>query len=692
MSTFAWIGAILVNVGFVVLISWGASLYWPVGFVLSGLYTAALLGLASCLEQWNHRGMGGLSSFRRPQQQQPPQQVMDRSYQNGNHATTTTTTDEDDDVEEQQQQQEQVAVQVGSTTTTTTTTTAQQEEQQEPLLLLSPQAVEDASGMATIQSLLYGLGVIALGVTGFFLPINLMGCNGSDDTGTEYSQWKVDDISSFPSSIQEWARDDYQEVQQRPSYCYLNQTGTTLFAGHGQRDQTSPSWNILYSVETTTTTTTNPSTDGNSFWGAAPVPYDTVTEPELFTTLNNEAACFTNLAWSNGRPAVGCYYPNNNHNNNNDPIQWPQYPTKMAHMRVNDVYTMVAAARSPRHEELLYWKQLPRGRRERGTIVLSMSVKTMNVVLHSHRETPHHNDDHGDSSCDPRRDARQKAIGSLFLTALPMLLTSLYVWKAKQQVSSMGVLVYGSLTLAFTCIYAAVDPDMYRAETVFQWWLIGSGSIVLLLSVRTLLLYGGLANNNNNNSTTPRRHSTLPPTPPSQRWIVPGPFHWCASASALALLLGLIVALDLLCTTTTCGNVPSHWFVFSIAGVIPVALLGTAVNNLFLMLLAAAGFFADAVRFAAFLSDNAAPNDLQVPIVFVVLSISGVLLGWLGMLLSRQRRRIQSRITMLFQMLDRVVFYLIVCCRRSSRTSANQPDDEVSPTDSHEEMEDEIET
>lgn len=50
-TTFAWVGAILVNIGFVALITWGASTLWPLGFVLCAIYTVCLYELAIWLRR-----------------------------------------------------------------------------------------------------------------------------------------------------------------------------------------------------------------------------------------------------------------------------------------------------------------------------------------------------------------------------------------------------------------------------------------------------------------------------------------------------------------------------------------------------------------------------------------------------------------------------------------------------------------
>ena len=46
---FSWLGGSLVNLAFLVLISWGSASLWPLGLVLCVLYTASLFTLGCCL-------------------------------------------------------------------------------------------------------------------------------------------------------------------------------------------------------------------------------------------------------------------------------------------------------------------------------------------------------------------------------------------------------------------------------------------------------------------------------------------------------------------------------------------------------------------------------------------------------------------------------------------------------------------
>ena len=55
-------------------------------------------------------------------------------------------------------------------------------------------------------SVLYALGVISLGVTGYFLPQNIFSCDYNDYDNRDIPTWKTD-IKSLPSQeVQNWAK------------------------------------------------------------------------------------------------------------------------------------------------------------------------------------------------------------------------------------------------------------------------------------------------------------------------------------------------------------------------------------------------------------------------------------------------------------------------------------------------------
>lgn len=131
-NTFAWVGAVLVNFGYCTLIWWGTSTKWSLGFILAALYAAVLFGLANYIyRKENNLGADVVH---------PPLQEA---------------------ILEDQEQDVSGEPEVENTESRSSTAQSQQD--------------ESALGRTTsvLVSLLFGLAVIALGVTGSFLPVNL---------------------------------------------------------------------------------------------------------------------------------------------------------------------------------------------------------------------------------------------------------------------------------------------------------------------------------------------------------------------------------------------------------------------------------------------------------------------------------------------------------------------------------------
>jgi len=78
-SVFTWLSALLVNVAFLSLITWGATEFWPIGMGLSTIYTLIILAIASRLD-----------SKQRPSASIGTAELHDKDdeeYDEGNHTT-----------------------------------------------------------------------------------------------------------------------------------------------------------------------------------------------------------------------------------------------------------------------------------------------------------------------------------------------------------------------------------------------------------------------------------------------------------------------------------------------------------------------------------------------------------------------------------------------------------------------------
>jgi len=370
-STFAWVGAILVNIGFISLVAWGSSTLWPLGFVLSGLYTAFLFGLASWLD--------------------------------ARHRPTLLPTNE--------------------TEAETNTRTP-------------------APHRTVLISVLYALGVISLGVTGYFVPQNIFSCEDNYDyDNRNYPTWTTD-INSLPKEVRKWANQDYYDFEYASSFAYIPATETTIFRGSSNKSMQPVVWVVS---------------------PQAPIPqkHDELQEPEEFTSVNNRTACFD--ASDNGGERLVYCSGGQSFRPAKDSQQMYTFPRQL-----------LASG------NLLWFKADPARYRESGTLLYSLEPDSMmNLTLHSTLKAA---DPNKPTSCDDATITRQRAIGAFFLTALPITIASMLLCKQKQ-VPTMGATTYLGCTLLFVTAYIPFDPDMNHFEQALNWWLtVTGGAYTLALS------------------------------------------------------------------------------------------------------------------------------------------------------------------------------------------------------------------
>ncbi|KAL7480484.1 hypothetical protein ACHAW6_006175 [Cyclotella cf. meneghiniana] len=135
-QTFAWVGAIIVNAAFISIIAWGASTIWYVGFILSAIYTAILLGLA-----W----------------------VVDKKS-----AWDAVPTNDDDFSYDLCTCNDGLQIETGLSVP--------------PRKNESSRSIIKERRMPVLANFLYGLFAVSLSVTGFFIPVNIYSCDLDDDS------------------------------------------------------------------------------------------------------------------------------------------------------------------------------------------------------------------------------------------------------------------------------------------------------------------------------------------------------------------------------------------------------------------------------------------------------------------------------------------------------------------------------
>ena len=558
----AWIAAILVNLGFLSLISWGAATLWPLGCLLSALYTVFLLGLAQWLERFEN------SDIRLP-----------------------TRSDGDDNDEEQEQQQHPAL----DLTAGSSSRGAENEPRKAPVLV----------------SVLYGLAVLSFGVTGFFLPVNLV--KSCSDAWQPKFVWKTN-VAELPRELRPWAAQDSYDMS-GASFGYVASTGVTLFGGL-DRDGDSPE----ECVWTTTATGAEP-----------PIQYRDYSYPDPFVVVSPDAVCFQTQQVPIPTGPFG-----------------PKTMSKGFSIYCSDGETFSLeknSTRAPYQNALqnfrafngnLWFKEFITGLDmggESGTLVYSLDPQTMLVTLYSKR-VPNTDGGSGGSSthCDPHTVLRQQALWTLVAAALPMTALSLGLWKTKQ-VSSMGVVTYISLSLVYVTVHLAVAPgSVDNDKPLFRWWFALSGLLWMIVSSHLLL------SSSSSSEGTPSFPILL--SKKSEECL-----RWGLRASAVGFAWGMTLLIMYDEKRDTLG----WWILLNIAVFGPLIVLGAATDTTFLLVLGGLGFLADAARLAALV--DATPLG-----VFLVFCCSGLCVGAMGYQLSRYQTTVESFCTVLVQKINQSLF------------------------------------
>lgn len=427
------------------------------------------------------------------------------------------------------------------------------------------------------MNLLFGLAVVAFGVSCFLLPINIVkGCPSSDEESIVLPDYKWEtNISAVPEAVRPWARNnDGNRYNPVATFAYVDETKTTIFQGKGE-DRSHHS---------------KQDTSGSSLWtvgpDAPPQWHADYIAPQSFVVISNSSVCFTS------------YFEGH------DP------GTKICCSDGNDI--RVATSAGPLFNTGWIGQFLPSGGRlwfklfdeptAPGTLIYSLDPEDMSTKLFS-RKIKNGDSDHSQSTCN--RKKRIQAIAILLVAALPFTLASIFVWYS-HQVSSMAVTTYAGLTAIFACVYGVIDPRMLNSRYSswwFQLWFSVSGAVGLVLCT-----YFHLS------------ECTQKASKPT--------FQWGLVLGGLSFGNGIIQILEM--DNDTLGG----WILLNIMVFGPLLLVGMINGNLFLVFLGGVGFLADAARLGALIGDHVSAHARE-PVTFLVFSLTGLGAGFLGFRLSK---------------------------------------------------------
>jgi hypothetical protein len=171
----------------------------------------------------------------------------------------------------------------------------------------------------------------------------------------------------------------------------------------------------------------------------------------------------------------------------------------------------------------------------------------------------------------------------------------------------MAITCYIGLSAVVVFLYLAIVGQTYGIEKFWWWWLSISGALYVVI---------------------------LSDLSHCKRQIARGPLIWGINFGALAFLIGMIFL-------TGIFELPGAWpwVTFNALALLPLGIVGLGHNLIFLLLLCALGWLMTTVKIASAIT--AAVSTAEVPIYFIVLAISGLLIAGAGWSLSKHQDQIQ---------------------------------------------------
>jgi len=618
-QTFAWVGAIVVNIAFISLIAWGASTIWWVGFLISIVYTAMLFGLARTVDKKSGWDVVAAAA-------------------DENDIINQASEEENSDDSVVHDETDNVVVAVAADLPT---------RRSRSVRMLPGSTTSSERRMPVLANLLYGLFTLALGVTGYFLPMNLFYCYGRSSgpyTPSSNGHWSTD-ISILPSDVRAWASSTQPHEMSYATFIFISSAGGernfTLFEG---RDNTSGNSETLWSAAT---------------MGREPFNFPNIQNPSQFITTGTGWACFTGIDATPSSNSNQHYYP---------------HPISKSSVVGCSNGTIVRTTDSTQHSfqgpydffidninnSTLWFKDYPPWSGDQtgsGTLIYSIdNYDRMEVELHStytkskskqytdgYSPMPLPYEDVATNDEEHNCWTKHSAL-AIFVTAVPVTLASVVLW-LKRKAPSMAITSYIGLSAGACFLYLAILERENDVDGFWGWWLSISGA--LYLAVLCDLTH-------------------------CKRQIARCPLIWGINVSALAFFIGMIILTGIFESPTAWP-----WIIFNVLALIPLVIVGLGYSQVFLLVLCAVGWLMTAVKIASALAAIAAPTA-NVPIYFIVLAISGLLIAVAGWWLNKNQDELGSVICYHMERLSlsRRLFPDVVLELEESATS-NQSDDEL---------------
>lgn len=440
---------------------------------------------------------------------------------------------------------------------------------------------------SVLVSLVFLLALASMAVAGLYLPINVFQCSldwSYNDDNFAYNYEWVTTLDDMPIDVRAW----WIDVDSKPhkkTFVYLESTGVTLFEGIQQGDQWEPQlWRTTQDR-------------------VAPELVPDLRYPEYFVQVGNSEACFA----VREHKKIVCTTDGLNF------VETEPFPFQV-HGLFNANERLWFQGYPPYDQERVYlnWE----------TVLYSVNPSNLtDVVFHStlsNQEQDASVDD-DDDGCTNERTTFIRFLSWLFLSALPALIAAIAIDVVhKFAVPTIPIGTYCSFTWLVVCLGFAIDPANFgdRIYNFFRWWLVfTTGPWLLYLTLQHLT-----------NRSIPSRRS------------------WSINFASLVYAGGMFLLVKMF-DYDYYVDYFWQWAVLTLAVVPPLFLVSVITSNIFVLVVVSAVLMVDVWRLTNYIAYDVLKSNSIVPIQAVVLGLSGLLLGYLGYLLSRKQANFVTRVS-----------------------------------------------
>ena len=539
---FSWLGGSLVNLAFLVLISWGSASLWPLGLVLCVLYTASLFTLGCCLR----------AKF---------------------PANATV-------------------------------------------------------GIAVNLVLL--LATFGIGVSGLFLPINLLGCDWQRFSPPSAGTWitPTEDLKDRDERGPDHA--DYSLVKVRQYALENSPGGGTASMVTIWQDERGGTYFAAFNGSAPVHPTCGPSCSAQGLWyspNIMPCSWDHFAPQLLSTTLLYPRALVDAQSYPRG-PARACMVVDAYSASGTSEVA-------VACASGADLVLIDAPEAGARgfgwvqdllvEDDYLWFKSQPPDGSSfypPGGVLWRADVQvrddeTLTATLVSRRvggevaatPPPIPPGYEPAPACDEVAGVRAQALGALFLATLPMLTVAIVLWVKKPGVPSMPFATFAGASALVVNLYTIIEPSGESLGDVLRWWFT-SFSIVWLALMLAL-------------------HA-------AQR-LPSDAFSWAVNVGAVGFFGAMHAQLKV-----PVEDLWWQWLLYNLLCVIPLLAYAIASSRAMPLVLGAAGLFLDAFRLSSLLADLTSDTTAQVLIRFLVLGVTGVLVVVAGLAYHRFSKQVET--------------------------------------------------